>query len=99
VCSNKYKYYKRGSIHIRAVNIYRDGDQYGPYYQAVRSCREQGKVTQEVIHFGEHTTIESALQYWPQEIEELKRIDRPNQADKLQGKLYRLHELSRKEYG
>ena len=44
---------------------------------------EQGKVTQEVIHFVEHTTIQSTLQYRPLEIEELKRIDRPNQADKL----------------
>jgi hypothetical protein len=41
---------------ISAVNIQRDGEQYGTYYQAVRSYRESGKVKQEVIHLGEHQT-------------------------------------------
>ena len=41
-------------MYIRAVNIERDGEQYGTYYQAVRSYREQGNVKQEVIHLGQH---------------------------------------------
>lgn len=31
-------------------------EQYGTYYQAVRTYREKGKVKQEVIHSGEHQT-------------------------------------------
>jgi hypothetical protein len=39
-CSIKYKYYERGSIYIREVRIDRDGEQYGTYYQAVRSSQK-----------------------------------------------------------
>jgi hypothetical protein len=60
----------------------------------VRSYREKGKVKQEVVHLGEHSTAESALESWPQEIQELKRT-RPKQAEKLQDKLDRLQELTR----
>jgi hypothetical protein len=48
------------SIYIRAVKIEREGEQYGTYYQAVRSYREQGKAKQEVFHLGEHQTAEEA---------------------------------------
>jgi len=71
VCSIKIKYYKRGSIYIREVKIDRDGDQYGTYYQAVRSYRKDRKVKQTVIHLGQHTTSGAALHSWPLEIEEL----------------------------
>jgi hypothetical protein len=94
VCSNKNKYYTGGSIYIRAVTIERDGDKYGPFYQAVRSYREGGRVKQDVVHLGEHTTAEAALDSWPQEIKELERIGRPNQARKIQAKLDRLRELN-----
>jgi hypothetical protein len=93
VCSINNKYYKGAAIYIRAVKIERDGEQYGTYYQAVRSYREKGKVKQEVVHLGEHSTAESALESWPQEIAELKRVGRPKQAEKLQDKLKRLQEL------
>ena len=99
MCSNKNKYYKGDSIYIRVVQIERDGEQYGPFYQAVRSYREQGKVRQEVIHLGEHPAVEAALDSWPQVIKELKRIGRPSKAKKLQQKLDRLRELTRKEQG
>jgi hypothetical protein len=92
VCSINNKYYKGVTIYIRAVNIERDSEQYGTYYQAVRSYREKGKVKQEVIHLGEHTTAEAALNSWPHEVQELKRT-RPKQAEKLQDKLDRLREL------
>jgi hypothetical protein len=92
VCSINNKYYKGATIYIRAVNIERDSEQYGTYYQAVRSYREKGKVKQEVIHLGEHTTAEAALNSWPHEVQELKRT-RPKQAEKLQDKLDRLREL------
>ena len=93
MCSIKYKYYTGATIYIRAINIERDGEQYGTYYQAVRSYREQGKVKQEVVHLGQHSTAESALQSWPQEIQELRRVSRPKQADKLGEKVDRLRNL------
>jgi phosphotransacetylase len=92
VCSINNKYYKGAIIYIRAINIHREGEQYGTYYQAVRSYREGGKVKQAVIHLGEHSTVEEALAAWPQEIQEL-RTTRPKQAEKLQSKLDRLQEL------
>ena len=95
MCSINNKYYKQEvGIYIRAVKIERDGEQYGSYYQAVRSYREGGKVKQEVVHLGEHSTVESALESWPQKIRELKRIGRPKQAQKVQGKLDRLRKLT-----
>ena len=59
----------------------------------MRSYREGGKVKQEVVHLGEHSTAEAALNTWPQEIKELVRIGRPRKAEKLQDKLDRLQEL------
>jgi len=93
VSSINNKYYTVAIIYIRAVNIERDGERYGTYYQAVRSYREQGKVKQEVIHLGEHQTAEEALTTWEREIEELART-RPKQAQKLEEKLKRLRELT-----
>ena len=93
MCSIKYKYYKGATIYIRAIKIERDGEQYGTYFQAVRSYREGGKVKQEVVHIGEQSTAESALESWPQELQELERKGRPRQAAKLQSKLDRLQEL------
>jgi hypothetical protein len=88
----------RATIYIRAVNIERDGEQYGTYYQAVRSYREQGKVKQEVIHLGQHSTPEKALTAWEQEIGGLQTT-RPKQARKLQAKLEMLRELSGVQQG
>ena len=87
------KYYAGATIYIRAVNIERDGEQYGDYYQAVRSYRERGKVKQEVVHLGEHKTAEEALTAWEQAIGGLQTT-RPKQARKLQAKLERLRELT-----
>jgi len=98
VSSINNKYYREDSTYIRAVNIDRDGERYGTYYQAVRSYREQGKVKQEVVHLGEHRTADEALTAWEREIEELVRT-RPKQARKLQAKLERLRELSVVEQG
>jgi hypothetical protein len=92
------KYYAGAIIYIRAVNIQRDGEQYGTYYQAVRSYREQGKVKQEVIHLGEHQTADEALTAWERAIGELETT-RPKQARKLQAKLDRLRQLSGVEQG
>ena len=93
VCSINNKYYTRATIYIRAVNIERDGERYGTYYQAVRSYREQGKVKQEVVHLGEHQTADEALTAWEREIGELETT-RPKQAQKLEEKLERLQELT-----
>ena len=94
VCSIKYKYYKGSTIYIRSVNIVRDGEQYGTYYQAVRSYREKGKVKQQVVHLGEHETAEAALAAWSKEIEEFERRGRPKKAEKVTNKLNRLRELT-----
>jgi hypothetical protein len=94
VCSIKNKYYKGATIYIRAIKIERDGEQYGTYYQAVRSYRKKGQVKQEVVHLGDHQSAESALESWPREVKELERIGRPRKADKVRGKLDRLRELS-----
>jgi hypothetical protein len=66
----------------------------GPYFQLVRSYREGGKVKQEVlVHLGEHETPKAALAAWPSEIEHLRAIGRESQAEKLEDKLWKLHEL------
>ena len=98
VSSINNKYYRGATIYIRAVKIERDGEQYGTYYQAVRSYREQGKVKQEVIHLGEHQTAGEALTASEQEIGVLQTT-RPKQARKLQAKLERLREWTREEQG
>ena len=63
----------------------------GPYFQLVRSYREEGKVKQEVlVHLGTHEKPEDALAVWPQEVEHLRKIGREDQADKVQGNLDKL---------
>jgi hypothetical protein len=98
VCSINNEYYTGTIIYIRTVNIERDGERYGTYHQAVRSYREQGKVKQEVIHLGQHTTADEALTAWEQEIGVLQTT-RPKQARKLQAKLERLREWTGEEQG
>jgi len=72
----------------------------GPYYQLVRSYREGGKVRQQVlVHLGEHPTPEGALDAWPSDVEQLRAIGRGDQADKLEAKLDRLHDLLEKRSG
>jgi hypothetical protein len=66
----------------------------GPYFQLVRSYREDGRVKQEVlVHLSEHETPEVALAAWPSEIEHLRAIGRESQAEKLESKLAKLREL------
>ncbi len=61
----------------------------------MRSYGEGAKVKQEVIHLGQHSTVDAAPDLWSDEIKELKKT-RPNKAKKLQGKLERLRELIKK---
>lgn len=79
-------------MYIREVNINRDGERYGTYYQAVRSYREAGKVKQDVIHLGEHATADGALTAWA---EDVRRLDttRPRKADKLRAKMDKLRAM------
>lgn len=81
-------------MYIREVNVNRDGERYGTYYQAVRSYREAGKVKQDVIHLGEHATAVDALKAWAEDVRAL-RATRPRKAEKLQAKLTRLTGLTR----
>lgn len=79
-------------MYIRTVNIERDGEKYGTYYQAVWSYRETGKVRQDVIHLGEHATAEEALTAWAKDVRQLQTT-RPRKADKLRVKLEKLRGL------
>ena len=92
VSSINNKYYDGATIYIRAVNIERDGEQYGTYYQAVRSYREQGKVKQDVVHLGEHQTADEALTAWAEDVRQLQ-ITRPRKAEKLRVKMDRLRAM------
>ncbi len=76
-------------MYIRTVNIEREGEKYGTYYQAVRSYREQGKVKQDVVHLGPYDKADKALAAWELEIGELQAT-KPRKAEKLQRKLERL---------
>ncbi len=92
-CSINNKYYtRRRTIYIRAVNIERDGEQYGTYYQAVRSYREDGKVKQNVIHLGEHATADEALAAWTDDVLNLQAT-RPRKAEKLRAKIDKLRAM------
>jgi hypothetical protein len=72
----------------------------GPYFQLVRSYRQEGKVRQEVlVHLGTHERPEDALAAWPSEVEHLRKIGREEQADKLEGKLEKPGALIEAEKG
>jgi hypothetical protein len=67
----------------------------GPYFQLVRSYREEGKVRQEVlVHLGIHEKPEDALAAWPDEVGHLRKIGREEQADKLEANLIKLRALT-----
>src|SRR5215217_3186929 len=89
-CSNYFKALQGGHIYVRRMR----SRERGPYFQLVRSYREDGRVKQEVlVHLGEHETPEAALTAWPSEIELLRAIGREGQAEKLESKLAKLREL------
>ena len=72
----------------------------GPYFQLVRSYREEGKVRQEVlVHLGTHERPEDALAAWPSEVEHLRKIGRDEQADKLEANLNKLGVLTKAKTG
>jgi hypothetical protein len=54
-------------------------------------------VKQDVVHLGEHSTPEDAIEVWERQIGELKTT-RPKQAQKLQAKLDRLSEWALSEF-
>jgi hypothetical protein len=72
----------------------------GPYFQLVRSYREEGKVKQEVlVHLGTHQRSEDALEAWPSEVEHLRAIGRDEQADRVEANLEKLRALTEAERG
>ena len=72
----------------------------GPYFQLVRSYRQEGKVRQEVlVHLGTHEKPEDALAAWPAEVAHLRKIGREDQADKLEANLEKLRMLTEAEKG
>ena len=92
MCSINNKYCEGANIYIRAINIEREGERYGTYYQAVRSYREGRKVKQEVVHLGEHATADEALTAWEQDVRQLQTM-RPRKAEKLRAKMDRLRAM------
>jgi hypothetical protein len=72
----------------------------GPYFQLVRSYRQEGKVKQEVlVHLGRHEKPEHALAAWPSEVEHLRKIGREDQAEKLEANLEKLQTFMATEEG
>ncbi len=72
----------------------------GPYFQLVRSYREEGKVRQEVlVHLGTHEKPEDALAAWPSEVAHLRKMGRYEQAAKLEANLEKLRTLIEAEKG
>ncbi len=72
----------------------------GPYFQLVRSYRQEGKVRQEVlVHLGTHERPEDALTAWPPEVAHLRKIGREGQAAKLEANLKKLRALTEAEKG
>ncbi len=72
----------------------------GPYFQLVRSYREEGKVRQEVlVHLGTHERPEDAQAAWPSEVLHLRKIGREDQADKLETNLEKLGSIVAAEKG
>ena len=72
----------------------------GPYFQLVRSYREEGKVKQEVlVHLGRHERPVDALAAWPAEVAHLRKIGREEQAAKLEANLNKLRALTAAEKG
>src|SRR4028119_2440155 len=88
--------YRGGGIYVRRTT----SRGRGPYFQLVRSYREEGKVKQEVlVHLGTHEKPEDALAAWPSEAEHLRQIGRGGQADKLEANLDKLRTLTEAETG
>ena len=91
-----YSNYKGGGIYVRRTK----SRETGPYFQLVESHRPedaQTPRTRVLVHLGEHSTPETALEAWPSEVEHLRAIGREGQADKLGAKLERLRGLMKGE--
>jgi hypothetical protein len=89
-------YYEGVAVYVRRTM----SRGHGPYFQLVRSYREEGKVKQEVlVHLERYETPEAALAAWPSEIEHLRRIGRDHQADRLEAKTNKLRQLVEKRNG
>jgi hypothetical protein len=72
----------------------------GPYFQLVRSYRQEGKVRQEVlVHLGRHEGPEDALAAWPFEVAHLRKIGREDQIAKLEANLEKLRSLTKADKG
>jgi hypothetical protein len=65
------------------------------HYEMQGSSGKRRSVFNVDVHLGEHSTPEEALAIWPKEVDHLRQIGRESKAQKLQGKLDRLQELTR----
>ncbi len=84
---------KGDSIYVRRIK----SGKHGEYFQLVESYRHEGTVKKRVlVHLGQHESVEEALNEWPEEIQFLRRFKRYKQAERLEGKLTKLRELTTK---
>ena len=67
--------------------------QYG-HYEMQGPAGQRRSAFKVDVHLGEHATPEEALATWPQEVDHLRQMGRESKAEKLQGKLDRLQELT-----
>ena len=69
------------------------------YYEMQGEKGKRRSVFKVNVHLGEHGSPEVALALWPQEVQLLRKIGRDNQVKKLEAKLNKLRELTRKGEG
>jgi hypothetical protein len=88
---NKYPRKKGAAVYVRRIK----SRKYGDYFQLVRSYRdENGMVKKEVLlHLGKHESPEAAFSAWLTVIEDHRKNDRHDQADKVADKFFRLCNL------
>jgi hypothetical protein len=87
----QYPQTKGAAVYVRRIK----SRKYGDYFQLVRSYRdENGMVKKEVLlHLGKHESPEAAFSAWLSVIEDHRKNDRHDQADKVADKLFKLSSL------
>ena len=88
---NKYPQTEGAAVYVRRIK----SRKYGEYFQLVKSYRdENGMVKKEVLlHLGKHESPEAAFSAWLTVIEDHRKNDRHDQADKVANKLFKLSSL------
>jgi hypothetical protein len=85
---NTYPRTEGAAVYVRRIR----SRKYGDYFQLVRSYRDDnGVVKKEVLlHLGKQESPEEAFSAWLTVIQDHRRNDRHDQADKVADKLFKL---------